>query len=311
MNSYTSARVYITVPNALSLNQSQLDQYYSDIKAANVNWVRITLPWNVVQPNAPTVTTTTTWWLIFPITTTTVTPTFEWAAADLAINRALAAGLNVQVLLAPPKPNWVARIDPSTFTNFAKYVANRYKPGGAGIAPGNAGRFVAEYQVWHEPNVIANWTGTIVSASQYTAVLKAAYTAIKASHSGAVVVAAGLQACTSLGGARQDPVAFLSAMYSSGAKGYLDVAAYNPLTLPTDQFPDPPAPSGLTMKQADAFYAALKARDAGRKVYWRFGFQTPTMSTVQQAAYLDTMRWFAEERKAWVAGIVLPQWRDY
>jgi hypothetical protein len=252
---------------------------------------------------------------------------FSWATADLAVNRALAAGLKIQLVLVGPLPTGVTTVTPATFTPFAQAAAQRYRPGGPGITV--AGQFVAEFQVWDEPNVNTNWPAATspapVSASGYTAVLKAAHTAIKASHPGAVVVMAGLQACTTATvqvgrtstTTRQDPVAYLTAMYSAGAKGYFDVAAYHPLTLPTGQFPDPPAPSGATMKQADAFWTALKAREPGKKVYWsKVGFVSgPTngvgvISEDQQAAYLDTMRWFTEDRKLWVAGLGLVSWRD-
>lgn len=310
MNSYTSARVYIGVPNALALNQAALDATYAGVVAANVGWVRITLPWNAIQA-----------------TSTTAAAGFNWTAADLAVNRALNAGLKVQVALTGPLPSGVATVTPAAFTPFAQAVAQRYKSHGAGIAV--AGGFVAEFQVWDEPNVNTNWPAATspapVSASGYTAVLVAAYRVIKASHPGAVVVMAGLQACTTattqVGRTkitiRQDPVSYLTAMYAARVTGCFDVAAYHPLTLPTAQFPDPPAPSGVTMKQADAFWAALKAKEPSKRVYWgKIGFvEGPTngvgvISEDQQAAYLDTMRWFAEDRKSWVSGLSLVSWRD-
>jgi hypothetical protein len=293
MNSYTSARVYIGVPNALALNQAALDATYAGVVAANVGWVRITLPWNAIQPSS--------------------SPVYDWFFADRAINRALAAGLRVQVVIRGPLPAGVTTVTAAIFTPFVQAVAQRYRPSGAGITV--AGGFVAELQVWDEPNVVANWP-TAVSAAAYTAVLKSAYGAIKSSHPGAVVVAAGLQACTTATG-RQDPVAYLNAMYTAGATGYFDVAAYHPLMLPTAQFPDPPAPSGMTMTQADAFYAALRTREPGKKVQWgRIGYVSGATNGVgvvseeQQSAYLDTVRWFAEDRRSWVAGLALDSWRD-
>jgi hypothetical protein len=310
LNSYTSARVYIGLPNALSLNQAALDAAYAGINGANVDWVRITLPWNAVQA-----------------TSTTTVAGFNWTAADLAVNRALAAGLKVQAVLKGPLPTGVTTVTAANFTPFVQAAAQRYRPGGVGIAV--AGGFVAEYQVWDEPNVNTNWPAATnpapVSAGGYVAVLKAAHAAIKSNHPGTVVLMAGLQACTTATTqvgrtrttTRQDPVAYLNAMYLARVAGYFDVAAYHPLTLPTAQFPDPPAPSGVTMKQADAFWAALRAREPGKRVQWgRVGFvEGPTngvgvVSEDQQAAYLDTIRWFAEDRRSWVTGLALESWRD-
>ena len=68
--------------------------------------------------------------------------------------------------------------DNAQYAEFVSMVATRYK-----------GK-VSAYEVWNEPNGKSSGSPT-PDAAQYTALLKAAYVAIKAADPNAIVVAAG------------------------------------------------------------------------------------------------------------------------
>ena len=95
---------------------------------------------------------------------------------------------------APPR-------DPADYARFVHYLAGRF-----------AGR-VAAWEIWNEADAPTWWTG---NAAQYTALLRAAYPAIKSADSGAQVV---------LGGLTGNNFHFLQTLYADGAKGSFDVVS--------------------------------------------------------------------------------------
>ena len=243
------------------------------------------------------------------------------------------------LVLAPPRPVWsTSATSDADFGIFASAAATRYRPGGNGINSANAGKGVLEYQVWDEPNVVENPTTGINSpatdqqtamnamAVGYTAYLKAAYTAIRQACPTAIVVFGGLQACntafTSVGtGVRQsptqytytnvNPVTFLSSCYTAGVRGYFDIMAYHPLSMTTRQQANPPAPSGKSIEQSDQLYAAMTATGDTKPMYWTaVGYDTTIFTETQQQAYLETLRWLAQERP-YVTSFCIHGYRDY
>lgn len=298
--SATAARVYINVPDALNLSQGALDATYAGIKGLNATSVRIPVAWKSVQP--------------------TSAQYFKWDATDLAVNRALAAGLRVLLVLSPPKPFWTATVTPTAFAAFAGAAAVRYK-----------GK-VAEYQVWDEPNVIANWPGTqgqrvpFDPAIGYAAVLQASHAAIKKADSAALVVFGGLRACATIRVGRGVVTAYEPAEFVSQIIGtvnpYFDVMAYHPLSVTIEQRPFPPAPSGDSIAGHDRLFSAMSTGNinvrrgrtsspSSKKVYWTaVGYDLTQFTQTQQAYYLDTLRRLAQTRPE-VTGLGVVSFRDY
>ena len=286
---------YANVPDALTLSNADITRLCTEARATGFEAARLRVPWNAVH---------------------TAPGTFSWAAVDQAVNAALGANLAVMLVLAPPAPSWVTTVTRQVqFTAFAEAVASRYRVGGHGIA--HAGRSVAEYQVWDEPNAItANWPTTSTTpqkaAVEYANLLKAASPGIKRNSPGARVIFAGLRASARnvRTMAITDPSLFLSDAYSV-ARPYFDAVAYHPLSLPTAQFPNPPAPSANLMAQSDAVRTMMVRRgDAAKKLYWtQVGYDLSTETTTQQSLYTDSIRWFAQKRRDHIAAIGL-DYRD-
>lgn len=286
--SATAARVYINVPDALNQNQATLDATFAGVKGLNATAVRIPVSWKSVQPTQPDY--------------------FKWDTTDLAVNRAVAAGLRILLVLSPPKPYWAASVDPTRFAAFAGAVALRYK-----------GK-VAEYQVWDEPNIAANWPGkTQPNADEYAAVLRASSTAIKKADTAALVVFGGLRACktTFVPGSRGiktaiEPTEYLSEIFSS-IGGSFDILAYHPYSIGQTR-----PPSGDTIAQYDRLYQSMSGRGLrgsivapNKKVYWTaFGYDMAVFTNYQQALYLDTLRWLAQTRPE-VTGLGVYAFRDF
>jgi hypothetical protein len=301
----SKTRHYIARPPALSA--ADLTKVCTGIKDLNIGSVRISVPWGAAQTSATT---------------------FAWTPFDQAVNAALATGLRILLVIAPTRPEWspvlTSHVD---FGRFAAAVTSRYRPGGSGVSVTNAGRGVEEYQVWDEPNVIENpTTGDTPTAGGYAFYLREAYVAIKREQPTATVVFAGLQACNTetIASARRvsratltsyaniDPVTFLTDCYAAGVKPHFDVMAYHPLSMATRQKPRPPAPSVNLIAQSDSINALMVAKGDGAKpVYWtQVGYNTALITQTQQQAYLDTMRWLANER-TYVTGMVISAYRDF
>lgn len=145
---------------------------------------------------------------------------------DYAITSVRAAGINVLMEL-DRAPYWASadpgkQIDssgsfqynkywrysnPQDYANIAADLVNHYK-----------GMGVHAFEVWNEPNNQSFWPSG-VDAGEYTALLKAAYPAIRAADANATVVMGGLE--------NQNAYAYLQGMYNAGARGSYDVANFH------------------------------------------------------------------------------------
>lgn len=150
---------------------------------------------------------------------------FVWTSTDYVIEEAYRRGMGVLGVLHET-PAWAGRPplagmpDPAAFGAFAGAVAERYQ-----------GK-VSALEVWNEPN------GRIfldpLDPAGYTAMLRAAYTAIKAHDDlddpddDITVIAGGLGSGRTVPGVSINPVDYLQGMYAAGAHGYFDALAFHP-----------------------------------------------------------------------------------
>ncbi len=97
---------------------------------------------------------------------------------------------------------------------------------------------VHAYEVWNEPNSPAFWQPKPDPAA-YTALLRAAYGAIKQADPSATVITAGL-APAATDGQSYSPVDFLQAVYAHGGHGYFDAVGQHPYCWDANTFPGDP-----------------------------------------------------------------------
>lgn len=145
-----------------------------------------------------------------------------WAPVDRIVNAADAAGL--QILAAPSSlPQQVQthgwRTGPTTDTQRAAYVefvrraAERYGP------------VVDAWELWNEPNYTEFWAPA-PSASDYVALIRQAYPAIKAADPDSPVIAGGT---AWVGGGRDIPTAqWYREVYAAGGHRFFDATAVHP-----------------------------------------------------------------------------------
>lgn len=301
--STTSARISAVVPDAHALNSTQLAQVFSGARAANINHAVVHVRWNLVQPND------------------SLGADMAASGLSLAIHAAGQAGVTLTLVPTGPIPAWVAS-KPSMVADYIEFVKK--------VALYARNQSLAwgfpqplEYQVWHWPNLAESW-GAAPDPAEYTAMIRAAYPALRAVNPNIRVVFGSLAPVTTaksvgrvLTRARKSssteltPASFLTSAYDAKVKGFFDAVGYTPVSITTPQQPKPPAPSGDSIRQSDALRAVMVSKgDAAKKMHWTVGYDTDLFTQTQQALYLDTLLRFAEVRRDHVAAFNLYTYRD-
>lgn len=144
---------------------------------------------------------------------------FRWVDPDNVMHAAQDAGAKV-LLRVHGTPTWarpagsIESHPPNNTDDFARFLtalARRYR-----------GQ-VAGYEIWNEPNLSYEWGNRPPNPAEYTALLIAAYRAIKTADPAAQVISGGLAptAGEDTSSAMSD-LDFLAGMYDAGAKGNFD-----------------------------------------------------------------------------------------
>ena len=267
---------------------SRLDQY----AAAGAKVARFQVIWGNVQSSGPS--------------------SYDWQYID-----AVVAGLNARGIRALPvldtTPSWArpagcsqlvcAPANPSQYATFAGAAAARYAPQG-----------VHSWEIWNEPNNPIFWQPA-PNTTTYTAVLKAAYTAIHAADPSATVVTGGL-APAATGGGWIAPVQFLSEIYANGGQGSFDAVGWHPY-----DYPDVPSSTSnnawyqMSGSSTSARSLMVAHGDGGKRI-WATEFGAPTctgnstcVSETQQAAMITEV--FALWRSySWAGPLVMYTYAD-
>jgi hypothetical protein len=193
------------------MSRPDMDRSIAMMKTAGVQWVRASMNWATLEPTTKGVLDS--WWM---------------PELDYAVQQARAAGLQVLMPISDGVPYW-ASADPAKYTdaggqhwnklwkptNFSDYadfsrtIVTRYKAFG-----------VHSYEVWNEPNYARFWPSG-PNPADYTAMLRAAYPAIKQADPSATVL---------MGGLSGNDYDFLQGIYAAGGGAYFDAAAVHPYT---------------------------------------------------------------------------------
>lgn len=200
-----------------------------DLRAAGVDWVRVTAGWDVVEP---------------------VRGQFQWAALDRLHAMATERGLELNIDIAFFLPGWTGgRMDAGAYADFAEAVARRYPD-------------AAAFTVWNEPNLATflrpQWRrdGEPLSPDTYRAMVLAAVPRIEAAAPDALVL---IGATSSLGetratdaDTRMAPLTFLRALTAKGPP------------LPGDGWSHHPYMGGLPPGATDPQPATVRMGDLDR-----------------------------------------------
>lgn len=221
--------------------------------ATGARWIALDFDWNSIQGDGP--------------------DSFRWdRSTDTVVREAHARGLRIIGSLAYSPP-WARRAacantshclpaDPAAFARFARASAERY--GTRSLDPTLRGS-VRVWQIWNEANHVP-FVQPTVDVAGYTAILRQAYTAIKAAD-GATTVLAGATAPAGddPNGLDMAPVSFLRGIYANGGQGFFDAFSHHPYTFPYS--PRDEAPWNAFTQTRDLHDVMVQHGDGSKKIW--------------------------------------------
>jgi hypothetical protein len=278
-----------------NLGRAELERELDGYRSLGARWIRVDINWHVIQQSGP--------------------QSFNWAPFDNVVEGARARGINVLGLLVYTPP-WARNGggDPARppdraadYAAFAAHAVRHYAPMG-----------VRHWEIWNEPNIPEFWSSG-PDARAYTALLRAAYTAIKESDPAATVVSAGLSPYGAhgdvSGDGRINPLTFLERMYAAGAKGHVDAIGYHPYNFPGGlAFHAASAWSQLT-ETNPSVRSIMSANGDDEKQVWATEFGAPTRGgpgaiTEEQQATLVADSYRAFGSYSWAGPLFWYSFRD-
>ena len=235
-----------------TLSNAELNSRLSGMAALGIGWVRFDVEWSNIGHAGP--------------------GTYEWTDYDRVVRAVVAQGLKPLAIL-DYTPTWARLpecVDTPTcrpsneadFGTFAGAAAAHYRSIG-----------VRTWEIWNEPN-IQQYYAPKPDPGSYTAMLKAAYGAIKAVDPGAVVITGGTSPTDTTGdGSTIRSTDFLTAIYADGGKGSFDAVAHHPYTFPytpVHAFP------GGAWSDLPALHSIMSSHGDGTKQVWATEYGAPT-----------------------------------
>jgi polysaccharide biosynthesis protein PslG len=244
------------------LGQTALGNELDAFNQIGAKWLRFDFDWADIQSAGPT--------------------SYNWTSYDNVVKAATSRGIKVLGMIGYT-PSWAQPsgcnsqkcppANASTYANFAGAAAAHFAPLG-----------VHAWEIWNEPNVSGFWLPK-PNPAQYTTMLKAAYTKIKAADPSATVVTGGTAAVdTTSDGTNLSSFDFDSGIYQNGGKGYFDALGQHPycfVQLSTN------CPNGYSLSSAWSQMAdtpknlvgLMQYHGDGSKKIWGTEFGAPTNGT--------------------------------
>jgi hypothetical protein len=193
----------------VDLSPAELDARLADFATLGMTWVRVDIPWSVVQAAGPT--------------------SYDWAMYDRVVDAINARKLKT-LLIIDYTPTWAgapgcqgseycAPADPNQFAQYAGAVVRRYLPKG-----------VNHWEVWNEPNHIGFWDPAPDPVA-YMRLLKATVASIRKESPNAYIISGGLSPAYTEGGDIA-PAQFMTSLYQNGFKDTVNAVAFHPYTFP-------------------------------------------------------------------------------
>ncbi|MCP2174965.1 Cellulase (glycosyl hydrolase family 5) [Williamsia maris] len=237
-------------------------KHLDEMQALGIQDIRIAVPWATTEP---------------------ANGQYNWTAIDNMVNAADARGMGI-LGVVNTTPDWARAAGTGYYTpptNAADYgdfmgaLASRY-----------AGK-MSDFEVWNEPNAFIGYSPA-PDPSGYTALLKAAYPAIKAANPSATVIGGVLGSTVTWGNYTLNPVDFVQQMYADGAAGYFDALSFHPYQN-TTEFSQGANLANSPLNQVTDIHQLMVANGDGTKQIWssEYGLPTGIVGDQQQADYIS------------------------
>jgi polysaccharide biosynthesis protein PslG len=281
-------------PELLAWSQSEQIQQLEAMKATGVTSVRLDASWWWGQPNGP--------------------GSYDWGPLDQVMGAIQQVGMTADLII-DGCPAWAAVSGQAGNQNASPASPAAYATWAAAVAQRYGGMGATYFEIWNEPNNPQFWAPAPDPAA-YTALLKAAYPAIKAVDPSAIVLSAGLSPAVNDGDSIS-PITFLQDMYADGAQGNFDGLGFHPYSYPVDPNVDNPQSAWSQMDQTDpSIRSIMEANgDGSKKIYiTEFGAPTddPSAANVSESDQAAELSEAISEVKTypWVGAFYIFTWED-
>jgi polysaccharide biosynthesis protein PslG len=233
----------------------QLNTFLNEFATAHALYIRIDLPWSVIQPDDST--------------------TWNFTDYDRVFNAIVAKGFKI---LALPTycPSWAnggfdddkyppTAAHATDWYNFVKKCADRYIPIG-----------VDSWEMWNEPNITGFWEPVCNVADYTNIILKNGSDAVRASASAlgkSVTVISGGLSPAATDGQNIHPLDFLTGIYANGGKSYMDAIGHHPYCFPESPYS---TVEWSCFQMTPKIYQIMVNNGDGDKKIWgtEFGYHT-------------------------------------
>lgn len=211
-------------------------------------------------------------WLRQPVNWAGLEPApgqFSWQSFDRLIEQIgnFSGDLKLMVVLHT-SPDWArpantpATTPPtevSDFGNFVRAFAARY------------GQQIDYYQIWHEPNLSANWGNTFVDPATYAGLLREAALNIRAVDGEAYLLTAALAPTLENGPLNLNELAYLEQLYQARAEQWFDIIAVQPYGFDSEPA-DPARPGTLNFSRTELIRQIMLNHGDAQTPLWATAF---------------------------------------
>ncbi len=224
----------------------------TDLRQNGLTWLRQPVPWADLEPRSGHV---------------------EWEPLDAAFETIarhnesdappfkLIAVLQTSPAWARPEnsPAMTPPTELADFGRFARAVAERY------------GHQIDAYQIWHEPNLSANWGNRFVEPAAYADLLREATLNIRAVDPQALILTAALAPTLERGPLNLSDIDYLDHLYQAGAGRWFDIVAAQPYGF--DAEPAEPAhPDRLNIRRVELLRQVMRNHGDSQTSIWATAF---------------------------------------
>lgn len=272
--------------NLADASNAELAAALDDIALLGAGWIRMDFNWNDIQPSRTA---------------------FAPEAHERVVAAAQARGIRVLGVICYSakwangnRDQMFPPTSPADFAAYAGKLAARFK-----------GK-VAAWEVWNEANLGAEFWRPKANVAAYTALLKAAYPAIKAADPAAIVLTAGTSPAAT-DGTNYDALDFIKGVYAAGGRPFFDAVAVHPYTYPA--MPDATDGGAYWWLRSADIYKLMSAQGDSAKKVWMTEFGAPTKgddSAVTEAkqAVMLALAFRLRAALPWAGPLLVYEWQD-
>lgn len=280
------------------LTPAQAVEIIGWMQADGVQWLRLRLPWNEIEPQPGH---------------------RRWDTLQAAVDAAVDHDMRL-VFLLDAAPAWAVKPEDAAnplapphdvrdFGRFAEAVAAGYH------------HAVSAYQIWDEPNIAPHWGAGWADPRGYFTLLREAAHSIRRADPEARIMLAALAPTRGDGAANLSDLAFLEQLYRLGAAEFFDLAAGQAYGF---DLPPADAPAGdrLNFRRPELLRQIMAAHSDGDTALWitAWGWWTPpahdpaadspwgAVSAAQLGGYVEQARELAALHWPWAGPL---GWAEY